>query len=280
MEDSASFARLIGAVRPWLGHLVIVGGWAHRLHRCHSRAGKPTYLPLRTRDVDIALSLHAPLDGNIREALEHAGFSHIFRGDATPPVTHYHLGDDAGFYAEFLVPLHGGELKRNGTPDVTVAKAGINAQKLPYLDLLLISPWSVRAGSEVDVPLNPPTDVLLPNPVSFIVQKLLIHDKRPLNKKAQDLLYIHDTLELFGGAVEDLRRLWIDQLRPAMPAKTAGRAETLARTLFEHVTDPIREAARIPQDRRLTPDGVRGTCEYGLSEILGAEGLKILANPR
>ena len=35
MEDSDGFARLIDAIRPWLSHLVIVGGWAHRLHRFH-----------------------------------------------------------------------------------------------------------------------------------------------------------------------------------------------------------------------------------------------------
>lgn len=189
MEDAASFARLVEAVRPWLGHLVIVGGWAHRLHRLHPLAGKPTYVPLRTRDVDVGLSLQAPLEGNIREALEHAGFSRVFRGDNAPPVTHYHLGDDdGGFYAEFLVPLYGAEWK-GGKPDVTAAKAGINAQKLRHLDLLLHAPWSVRVGPDVGVPLGRAADVLLPNPVSFIVQKLLIHDKRPANKRSQDVLH-------------------------------------------------------------------------------------------
>ena len=271
MEDAEPFARLVEAVRPWLGHLVFVGGWAHRLHRLHPLAGKPSYLPLRTRDVDVALSLQAPLEGNIRQALERAGFSRRFRGDDTPPVTHYHLGeDDGGFYAEFLVPLQGGEVKRNGTPDVTASKAGINAQKLRYLDLLLEAPWSVGVGLDVGVPMDRPTDVLLPNPVSFIVQKLLIHDKRPPNKKAQDVLYIHDTLELFGGALDDLRVLWVDQLRPKMPSKTATRAETTAHAWFDQVTDTIRDATRIPQDRRLSPEVVRSACAYGLGEILGS----------
>lgn len=270
MEDSEPFARLVEAVRPWLGHLVIVGGWAHRLHRLHPLAGRPSYLPLRTRDVDVALSLQAPLEGNIRQALTDAGFSRRFRGDDAPPVTHYHLGEeDGGFYAEFLVPLHGGEQKRNGTPDVTASKAGINAQKLRHLDLLLEVPWSVRVGPDVGVPIDRPADVLLPNPVSFIVQKLLIHDKRPPNKKAQDVLYVHDTLELFGGVLDSLRVLWVDQLRPRMPLKTAKRAETTAHALFEQVTDTIRDATRIPQDRRLPPEVVRSTCAYGLGEILG-----------
>ena len=33
-------------------------------------AGNPAYLPLRTRDVDLALSLDAPLSGDIRDALD------------------------------------------------------------------------------------------------------------------------------------------------------------------------------------------------------------------
>jgi len=61
VDDLASIARLIAALRPWLGHLVIVGGWAHRLHRLHPLANPPSYLALRTRDADLAFSPNAPL---------------------------------------------------------------------------------------------------------------------------------------------------------------------------------------------------------------------------
>jgi len=37
------------------------------------------------------------------------------------------------------------------------------------------------------------------------------------------------------------------------------------------VTDTIREAARIPQDRRLVPEDVQRACAYGFNEILGKE---------
>jgi hypothetical protein len=46
-------------------------------------------------------------------------------------------------------------------------------------------------------------------------------------------------------------------------------AVTIAATLFAELTDTIREAARIPQDRRLQPEQIRAACEYGLREILG-----------
>ena len=54
-----------------------------------------------------------------------------------------------------------------------------------------------------------------------------------------------------------------------MPDRTARRAEARARDLFETVTDHIREAARIPETRRLSPENLRAAGEYGLEQIFG-----------
>ncbi len=268
MEDFEAFARLITALRPWLGQLVVVGGWAHRLHRFHRLAKPPSQAPLRTRDTDLAFLPEEALAGDVRAALTAAGFTEELFGDDSPPATHYGLGDDA-FYAEFLTPLRGRGIRRSGKPDATVSRAGITAQKMRYLELLLVSPWSVRVGPERGVPIAADVDLFLPNPTTFIVQKLLIHSDRPPHKKPQDILYVHDSLELFGGSLGELRRLWVEEVRPRMAAKTARRAETIARELFGEVTDTIREAARIPQDRRLAAEDVQRAVEYGLAEILG-----------
>jgi hypothetical protein len=265
-----AFARLVTALRPWLGQLVVVGGWAHRLHRFHRLATPPAHLPLRTRDTDLAFSPDEALAGDLRTALTDAGFIEQLLGDDAPPATHYGLGEeDDGFCAEFLTPLFGSEMKR-GKRDATVRTAGITAQKLRYLDVLLLKPWSVRVGPDREVPIAADVELSVANPTSFIVQKLLIHSDRPRHKKAQDILYIHDTLELFGGSLGELRRLWLEDVRPAMPSKTARRSEAVARELFAEVTDTIREAARIPQDRQLAPENVQRACEYGLGEIVAA----------
>lgn len=269
MEDLEAFARLVTALRPWLGQLVVVGGWAHRLHRFHPRANPPGHLPLRTRDADLALAPDEALVGDIRAALTGAGFTEELFGDDSPPATHYRFGEaNAGFYAEFLAPLHGSGLKRDGKPDATLSKAGITAQKMRHLELLLVSPWSVRVGPEREIATAADVELFVPNPTSFIVQKLLIHSDRPRHKKAQDILYIHDSLELFGGSLGELHRLWVQEVRPAMSPKTARKAEAIAQQLFAAVTDTIREAARIPQDRRLVPEDVQRACRYGLAEIL------------
>ncbi|MGC1851470.1 MAG: GSU2403 family nucleotidyltransferase fold protein, partial [Solirubrobacterales bacterium] len=195
MEDLEAFARLVTALQPWLGQLVVVGGWAHRLHRFHRFAKPLDHQPLLTRDTDLAFSPDEELAGDVRTALTEAGFTEELFGDDAPPATHYRLGEDeAGFYAEFLTPLRGSGLKRDGMPDATVSKAGITAQKMRHLELVLGSPWSVRIRPEKGIPIAADVELFVPNATSFIVQKLLIHSDRPPHKKAQDILYIHDSL--------------------------------------------------------------------------------------
>jgi hypothetical protein len=273
VDDFASIARLIEAIRPWSGDLVIIGGWAHRLYRFHPQASSPAYQAVQTRDADVAFSLDAQLKGDIAAALRKAGFREDFRGEDAPPLIQYRLGDeDQGFYAEFLTSLRGSGVKRDGTPDATLAKAGVTAQKLRHLDLLLIQTWTVRLDSTTGVPLAAPAEVRVANPVCFIAQKLLIRNERSSDKQAQDVLYIHDTLELFGSELESLRAEWREKIRPAALPKTAATVERLYREQFGAVNDVIRTAARIPQDRTLTPDRLQAACSYGLEAILGADG--------
>ncbi|MFL5537476.1 MAG: GSU2403 family nucleotidyltransferase fold protein, partial [Longimicrobiaceae bacterium] len=143
------------------------------------------------------------------------------------------------------------------------------AQKLRHVDLLLEKPFAVTLGSAVGLPLEPPAEVLLANPVSFIAQKLLIHQRRDPGKRPNDVLYIHDAVVLFASHLDDLRDIWREDLRPFLPARTAMRVERLARERFSQVDDVIRTAVRIPQDRVLRPERVRAACAAGLKEIFG-----------
>ena len=49
MDDFEAFARLVTALRPWLGQLVVVGGWAHRLYQSHPQAAAPRFPRRRPR---------------------------------------------------------------------------------------------------------------------------------------------------------------------------------------------------------------------------------------
>ena len=269
-RDDEKFAQLVDALGPYLDSVVIVGGWAHRLFRSHPLAQALSYTPLMTRDTDVALPAGIAADKeNLRERLLARGFHEEFLGDDRPPVTHYQLGDtDAGFYAEFLTPLVGGEFKRDDTRDVTATIAGVTAQKLRYLEVLLIAPWTVTltAGSSAR---QLPTRVNIANPVSYIVQKLLVSGKRKPSERAKDVLYIHDTLELFAGALPDLHRLWTDAVRPALGPRTEAKVRQATRRLFSEITDVVREAARMATGRVLSPETVLEVGDACVTQILG-----------
>jgi hypothetical protein len=189
-------------------------------------------------------------------------------GDDRPPVTHYQLGDrDDGFYVEFLTPLVGGEFKRDDTRDVTTTIAGITAQKLRYIDVLLTAPWSVSLTSG-GAAGYPPARINIANPVSYIVQKLLISGKRKPAERAKDVLYIHDTLELFAGSLPDLRRLWSDAVRPALGTRGEAKVRQATRRLFSEVTDTIRDAAMMAASRSISANALREVCQAGVTQVL------------
>jgi hypothetical protein len=162
-------------------------------------------------------------------------------------------------------------VRRNGRPDATVAMAGVTAQKLRHLDVLLEHPWVIRLDQTMGVPLVTPADVRLANPVSFIAQKLLIQELRTPAKQAQDALYVYDTLELFGSKLQRLRSIWRDDVRPSLGRKTAKKVDRLGLEQFEAVTDAISAAVRIPTDRNLTAERLRAACAFGLAEIFGTD---------
>lgn len=268
MNDRQAFAKLIDALAPWGHQLVFVGGWAHRLYRFHPRAEVPAYQPLVTLDVDVAFAQSEQLAGSIQAGLREAGFEQQLTGEHRPPVSRYTLGDDApgGFYAEFLTPLIGRKFTKDGTPLVTLEKAGVTAQRLRYLELLLQSPWTVTLDDTWGI--ASPLALRIPNPVSFIVQKLLIRDDRARDKKAQDLLYIHDTLELFAPELDELALIWRQQVRGAMHEKWARKLQQTIEAAFGELNDEIRNAAAIPQDRDLDPERMRAMCLAALGEML------------
>lgn len=270
MNDRESFAKLAATLAPWAEQLVFVGGWAHRLYRLHTKAAVLPYQPLITLDADVAFAERDRLEGSIKARLLEAGFKEHLTGNHRPPVSQYTLGDEStGFYAEFLTPLIGRPVTREGAPVATLSKAGITAQRLRYLELLLHAPWEVTISN--DWGISSTVDLRIPNPVSFIIQKLLIHEDRPREKRAQDILYIHDTLELFGSDIDELAVVWQTSVRGAMHPNWVKNLHLAKDSLFGQLTGLLRDAAEIPQDRDLDPERLRVMCQAALAEIMRRE---------
>ena len=103
-DESAAFARLVLALRPYLGDLVLIGGWAQRLFRLHPWAQPVEFPPLLTQDVDVAIPKKlSPRAEGLRTLLRTAGFTERFFGEDHPPVTHYQLGDDILYIHDTLL---------------------------------------------------------------------------------------------------------------------------------------------------------------------------------
>jgi hypothetical protein len=217
------------------------------LYALHELAQPPDFELLATDDADLAapLRLHARAQ-SIAERLRAAGFHEEFRGEDSPPIAEYRLGEeDVGLYVEFIAPLLGGPVGRDGKPKDTALVGGVSAQTLRHVELLLEEPWSVGISERLGFPVGPETVCLrVPNPASFIAQKLLVLRKRKPEKRAKDLLYVHDTLLLFGGRMEGLRHSWDAVCERQHPALRSKVLESV-RAHFTQVDDVVRAAADI-----------------------------------
>jgi hypothetical protein len=268
-SDVEYFARLVDALEPWLEQVVIIGGWALRLYRLHPLAQPLNYEPLGTFDTDVAVPPGLPATGEqIHERLLGRDFREELLGDTQPPAAHYRVqSGDTSFYAEFLTSLEGGEVKRGGRRDVTARVSGVSVQKLRHLELMFQNPWDVTISPAVGYPTPRSRRILVPDPAAFLVQKILIHEKRNRDKRAKDILYIHDTIETFGSNLAAIREQWETNVRPVLHAKVVRRVESAAAEYFREVDDTIRNAARIATGRNLTPELVRELCEIGWQQI-------------
>jgi len=267
MNDLEPFAKLAVALSPWRGQLVFIGGWAHRLHRLDPRANTPEHQPVFTRDTDLAFANREHIEGDMKAALLEHGFKEKLSGDFKPPTASYTLGDDSsGFYAEFLTPLIGSGIKRGGGSDATLAKAGISAQKIRHLDVLLVDPWTIALDPKAGFQLPTAMDIRVANPLCFMVQKFLIIDDRTPEKQAQDLLYVYDTIEVFGGLLAEFQTSWKEIVAPSL-GKQAARIREATTSTFAGVNDVIRAAARIPTDRKLSPEDIQQTCQIAFEQI-------------
>jgi hypothetical protein len=262
------FAKFTEALDPWLPQVVLVGGWAHRLYRLDPRARKLSYLPLTTLDGDVAIpSKLKAQELTVRDRLLKAGFKEEFVGEDRPPATHYHYGQAGGFYVEFLTSLVGSEYDRKGKRKATQEVSGVSSQLLRYIEILMISPWTIELNEANGYPFTPMKKIQVANPTSFVAQKILIHHERDYKDRAKDLLYVHDTIELFSEHLRELCGIYETDVKPRLHANRISELTKAGDGLFGKVNDTIREAALMASGRKVSAETLAETCRAGLKEI-------------
>lgn len=109
----------------------------------------------------------------------------------------------------------------------------------------------------------------VPNAASYLAQKLLVRGKRKPADRAKDILYIHDTLDLFAGSLEAISQQWRKDVRPALFPRARHFLRRAATALFGEVTEPIVEAERQAKaaGRSLTAETILAVCRHGLEAV-------------
>ncbi len=76
-------------------------------------------------------------------------------------------------------------------------------------------------------------------------------------------------LEAFAKLVQALDKAdWETAIAPSLGTDLARTVVQECTASFDTLTDAIRGAARIPQDRKVDPEELRATCRYALGQIL------------
>jgi hypothetical protein len=100
-----------------------------------------------------------------------------------------------------------------------------------------------------------------------LAQKILIHRERDYKDRAKDLLYMHDTIELFSEHLGELREIFGKDVLPTLHARRIAELTGAADGLFGNVEDTIREAVLMATGRKLSPERLAETARAGLKEI-------------
>lgn len=250
-EEILFFYRVLSAIKANLQDFVIIGGFASYLYQFHEWAGKGNISPLFTKDIDIASNGEVPVRGGkiIHEALKSdAGLKVDFIGHGIQKKTRYFPEDKRpNLYVEFLAPLIGPERERDGEDSIIESvQDRLNAEKLRYLDLLFKEPLKIDTASIKELDSRPGLDIKVPHPSMYVMQKMLISDRRRGERKYNDFVYVYQTLVVFRNHLLKLARAYEELIENAAWAKWYRRFRNATINKFDgpYREGPV-EAARI-----------------------------------
>jgi len=194
-SDLLSLLKTLKTLKPYLGDIVVVGGWVPFLYRRYGAI--PSRHPaVRTVDIDIAVPHSIPDGGRptIDDLLSKAGYTTRIYGSNAGAVK-YELSTPPT-ELEFITPETG-----KSKEDSIFVQSGLIAQSLRYLDIPLNNFKQIMINEHQSGLIFSAT-IKIPTLAAFVFQKALTAPLRRNNyKEAKDLYYIFDLLD----STEDLR---------------------------------------------------------------------------
>lgn len=99
------------------------------------------------------------------------------------------------------------------------------------MDLLFVEPVSFDAGAVPGLGLGRSTSILLPNPGSYVCQKLLAWPSREQDKRAKDFAYVYEVAVLTQKHWPDVAAV-VGRLRDRFPSAWFERSRDLVLRKF------------------------------------------------
>ena len=270
----------LGSLRALGGYLedvVLVGGCANALYRYVPDAVSHSIRPMLTYDIDFAASSslrrrEAPLAALLMQA----GLVPDREGRPTnkyQPVS----GSDSNETIEFLCPMTGlSTAVKEQRPTLVSLPADATAEALDYLDLLLLSPLHINLRDVPPLDVREDLVVQIPNPVSYVMQKVLIRSRRVGHQKqAKDSYYIYEVSLLFRTP-GSIHRIAEGVRSGRFPAKWGKEFFKQAAILYGHENaEGVQEAVAVAQANGTPVDAamVFRVVEKMLAEIRSGLGL-------
>jgi len=197
--DLLSLYKALDVLKPYLGQIVLVGGWVPVIYRKYGNMGA-RHPSVRTTDIDIAVPRTIPAAGlpTLDSLLVDAGYRVKILGSYGGAVK-YEM-ETPPSEIEFITP----EIGRPGQPSVSVQN-GLQAQALRYVEILLENTRKITISEHKFTAM-----VKVPSPAAFIFQKSLTLPDRH-TKHAKDLYYIFDiidsTPEMMGEVLVEMKAI-------------------------------------------------------------------------
>jgi nucleotidyltransferase-like protein len=228
----AALRRVLWEIRPYLGQVVVVGGWVPHLYQRYGGFSEWSSQLALTAEVDVLVERTLPPAGRqpVAELLRRAGF--VPQPGAGPFAVW--TGDvAAGEKVEFLVQ-HTGTARQQGEVVPIDAQEALGAISLDGVGMMMRFRRRLRvpAGSE-------DLDVGVPTLGAYVVNKCRSYARRAAvasgvnPKRAKDLLYLRDLMAAGGEVV---RRIAGDlaEIAAAEPLELGQARSTLALAVTPH----------------------------------------------
>lgn len=200
---TSEVASVIKKLNPLSQDFVIVGGVSTFLYDFHPLADRVKIKTTFTQDIDIAVPGRVPKASvNIEQEFAALGYSKdpSFLVDSARPLIKYSKElEDGEIEIEFLVPLMGAELNRDGTPKTLMEiTTGVIAQQLRYLDILIDHPTCISLENLTNDSQDADILLKIPNPANYLLHKFITLSRRSHDaKKEKDAFYLYDVLNRF-----------------------------------------------------------------------------------